>query len=353
MACHCIKQLFCRGDRPAARRRNEGRRLSATARPLFEALRKKVQALDTDIIELAEKKSVSYHGPAFFLEVLPRKNRIGLLLPLEFNEVDDSEGTLSDQKNDPSNGIVHVNEPLGTALLGAEEGDEIEVLVGSIIRPAVIERVENTGAKTADKRPQPPLGLVFPQHRETSTGATEPPLYKAEKLDTEDRNTFDPAKFYETDYRHIIQKLGVDNIDRLGPITFKHLSDIIARAHGFQRTGSEIKRQIWSAISRSRKSSRAPNGHVVFWPSDMSPMESFEFRGLAVKGDIRAWSDVPYPEQLSLAIAVLRSGSLQDPAAAIGAKIGLSRLREATRDELEKLVAAARETTVKGLERDR
>jgi predicted transport protein len=45
---------------------------------------------------LAEKKSVSYHGPAFFLEVLPRKNRIGLLLPLEFNEVDDLEGIAED-----------------------------------------------------------------------------------------------------------------------------------------------------------------------------------------------------------------------------------------------------------------
>jgi len=70
--------------------------MSATARPLFEALRQRVQALDADIIELAEKKSVSYHGPAFFLEVLPRKNRLGLLLPLEFNEVDDSEGFAAD-----------------------------------------------------------------------------------------------------------------------------------------------------------------------------------------------------------------------------------------------------------------
>jgi predicted transport protein len=30
------------------------------------------------------------YGPAFFLEVLPRKNRITLLLDLDFNEVDDA-----------------------------------------------------------------------------------------------------------------------------------------------------------------------------------------------------------------------------------------------------------------------
>ena len=34
-------------------------------------------------------KSVSYHGPAFFVEVLPRKYGFSLLLPLDFNEVAD------------------------------------------------------------------------------------------------------------------------------------------------------------------------------------------------------------------------------------------------------------------------
>jgi DNA-binding IclR family transcriptional regulator len=77
-----------------------------------------------------------------------------------------------------------------------------------------------------------------------------------------------------------------------------------------------------------------------------------KFRGLTVNDDNRAWSDVPYPEQLGLAIAVLRSGSVQDPAAAISVKIGLARLREATRDELEKLIEAAREAIAKGIEID-
>jgi hypothetical protein len=47
-------------------------------------------------IELAEEKSVSYHAPAFFLEVLPRKNRITLLLDLDINEVDDPSGIAED-----------------------------------------------------------------------------------------------------------------------------------------------------------------------------------------------------------------------------------------------------------------
>ena len=49
-----------------------------------------------DIIELAEQNSVSYHGPTFFLEMLPRKNSINLLLALDYNEVDDPSGIAED-----------------------------------------------------------------------------------------------------------------------------------------------------------------------------------------------------------------------------------------------------------------
>jgi predicted transport protein len=70
--------------------------MTPAARDLFQELREKVLMLDAGIIELAEEKSVSYHGPAFFLEVLPRKDRIGLLLPVEFNEIEDPYGIADD-----------------------------------------------------------------------------------------------------------------------------------------------------------------------------------------------------------------------------------------------------------------
>jgi uncharacterized protein with ParB-like and HNH nuclease domain/predicted transport protein len=66
------------------------------ARELFDALRAKILEIDSDIIELAEPRSVSYHGPEFFLEVLPRKNRINLLLALDFNEAEDPHGIAKD-----------------------------------------------------------------------------------------------------------------------------------------------------------------------------------------------------------------------------------------------------------------
>jgi hypothetical protein len=49
--------------------------------------------------------------------------------------------TISDKQSDPSKGIVHHLSPMGKALLGAEEGDEIEVLVGAYVRSAIVEKI--------------------------------------------------------------------------------------------------------------------------------------------------------------------------------------------------------------------
>ncbi len=83
--------------RAQAKRRDVAKvQMSQKARELFEALRIHVQEMDGDIIELAEKKSVSYHSPTFFMEVLPRKNRVNLLLALDFNEIEDPHGIAKD-----------------------------------------------------------------------------------------------------------------------------------------------------------------------------------------------------------------------------------------------------------------
>ena len=70
--------------------------MSPAARELFNILREKLRVLDSGIIGLAEQKSVSYHGPAFFLEVLPRTDRIGLLLALDCNDGVDPSGMAED-----------------------------------------------------------------------------------------------------------------------------------------------------------------------------------------------------------------------------------------------------------------
>ena len=52
--------------------------------------------------------------------------------------------TISKTLSDPDNGVIHFQTPIAKALLGAEEGDEVDVLVGSYVRPAVVESISKS-----------------------------------------------------------------------------------------------------------------------------------------------------------------------------------------------------------------
>lgn len=62
------------------------------ARQLHEVVREEVKQLDSTIVEIAEGKSISYHAQEFFVEVLPRVQRLLLLMAPEFNEIEDDDG---------------------------------------------------------------------------------------------------------------------------------------------------------------------------------------------------------------------------------------------------------------------
>ncbi len=50
--------------------------------------------------------------------------------------------TLSDERNEPGQGLVAVWEPLGDALQGAAVGDEVDFEVGGQTRTVRIEKIE-------------------------------------------------------------------------------------------------------------------------------------------------------------------------------------------------------------------
>ena len=54
--------------------------------------------------------------------------------------------TISKSGTDLSRGIINELAPMAKALLGAEQGDEVEVLIGSYIRSAVIENISTNSA---------------------------------------------------------------------------------------------------------------------------------------------------------------------------------------------------------------
>lgn len=148
-------------------------------------------------------------------------------------------------------------------------------------------------------------------------------------------------KFYEKEYLPVIKLIGLRLIDELGPITFRHLSAKIARAHGFQRTGSQIKKQVWAALAKDRDTTKAPNGEVIFWSNKLEPKDCLGFRGMILGGEKRTWQDIPYPEKLGLALTVL---NLEEESAidSLVSQLGLGRLHSSTKEELERLINDAK-----------
>lgn len=255
--------------------------------------------------------------------------------------------TLSRTENDPANGIVSIHEPLGEALLGAEEGEEFEVLVGSYVRQAVVEKLEkgesspattqqgpvNVDVSARAQRPSESMPRSLDRNREPQPPSPATGVTSGSKLS--------PDQFYEPGYLHVVRDLSSSFIESLGPLTFKHLCEKVARAHGFQRTGSQIRKIVWAAVHKNWKPVKGPKGENIFWPTDRPPEPLIPFRGMVVDGEERTWQQVPYPEKLGLAHSVVIANRTRDPIEAMARKIGLGRLREKTKAELQELLQAA------------
>jgi transcription elongation GreA/GreB family factor len=286
------------------------------------------------------------------------------------------EVKLSDMHDAPEHGIININKPLGRALLDAELGEQIEILNGNFVRKAQVEHITKAIRENANKDTQQTKAMIahdksaynlnFHGLNEVAPPKITTPMQVEKNNDPSQvtraqhlhllngliptntspikkyESRLSPERFYEPTYKQILLTFATDIIDSIGPITFKHLSEIIARAHKFQRTGSQIQNQIKAAISSARQQSKAPNGETIFWPKDTPTVENLTFRGMNVNGEERSWQNVPYPERLGLALDVLKSAKGGDQATAMAAKIGLGRLRQSTREEFEQLLMEAK-----------
>ncbi|MGJ3231112.1 MAG: DUF3320 domain-containing protein [Oceanicaulis sp.] len=156
----------------------------------------------------------------------------------------------------------------------------------------------------------------------------------------------DPARFYEPGYRMTLRRFAGAVIDEAGPITFKHLSEIVARRHGFQRTGSQIKSQLWDSIKSARTHTREADGQTLFWPDGAEPADIIAYRGLAPGGHERSWRDVPRAEMLGLAAKALTKDG--DPVETMAADLGLKRIAAGTRQQLEDAIEEAKRRALGG-----
>lgn len=97
--------------------------MSEEVRALFDLLRDRITTAFPKVIEMMEKRSTSYHDPEFFVELIPRANRLGVLIGLDYNEVENPDELVQDSGT--YNFVVNSNYP-GGVLINATLPEHLE-----------------------------------------------------------------------------------------------------------------------------------------------------------------------------------------------------------------------------------
>jgi hypothetical protein len=141
-----------------------------------------------------------------------------------------------------------------------------------------------------------------------------------------------PGAFFEPAYRPTVEAMVRHVVEAEGPIRDEILAMRIARAHGFQRTGSRIQEHVAKLASRFFRTTEEDVG-TFFWPEGMEPGHCETFRR-AIGEVRRSVDDVCMPELEAIARHVFEAGS-DDPLVAMARVLNLQRLRAVSRDRLE------------------
>lgn len=144
----------------------------------------------------------------------------------------------------------------------------------------------------------------------------------------------DASLFYETMYTDTLLEIVNEIVSIEGPLRVRDLARKVARAHGWSRTGSQIRRRIWGLVRHRFPLTKEGVGMFV-WPSgkDTSFYPNFRVPG---HGEARSVRQIAMPELAALARYVRARGFTGDAAITeMAHHVGLSRLRNDSRTRLE------------------
>ena len=151
----------------------------------------------------------------------------------------------------------------------------------------------------------------------------------------------DAARFYDSSYQATLREMIAHVLATEAPIYEDLLVDRIARAHGFQRSGSNIYQIISEMIGREHARSN-DDDRVVIWSVGASADKPYPYRNST--GGIRSHLDVPIAELASLALPFVRLRmSNEEVIRRLADHFQLGRLREAARARFEKALGVAQQ----------
>ncbi|SDF79343.1 Part of AAA domain-containing protein [Massilia sp. PDC64] len=180
-----------------------------------------------------------------------------------------------------------------------------------------VSRPENTSDTTVDTHGQFELGLT---HAES---------------------TVNPDAFFYCSYDDQLRQMVQQIVKVDGPIRDTILARRIARAHGWQRTGTRIQERV-SSIARACLKSTEEDVGVFFWANDRGPELPLQFNGNCIAE--RSVEEICMAELSALAKRIITEGLIGDRAVVAMAKaLGMHYVRAVTRGRLEKALVAAQQ----------
>ncbi|MBU1223814.1 MAG: DUF3320 domain-containing protein [Gammaproteobacteria bacterium] len=143
--------------------------------------------------------------------------------------------------------------------------------------------------------------------------------------------------FFDAAYDPTLARMIAHVVEIEGPVLDGVLARRIARAHGWQRTGSRIRERVEALASRQFKTTQEDVG-AFYWQAGQNPDGPIAFRRPA-EDAARAVDEICMAELGALAKKVMSDGSLGEGViTAMAREIGLHQIRAASRGRLEKVM---------------
>jgi hypothetical protein len=147
-----------------------------------------------------------------------------------------------------------------------------------------------------------------------------------------------PNQFYDPVYQPILAAAVAHIIAVEAPIYEDVLIQRIARAHGFNRTGSRIAQAVADVVGPAHARTE-DDERLILWPEGATPLPIVPFR--RSEAGTRSHADVPIAELAGLVRELTDRAPDQDVVRLLATELGLSRLEATTRLRLERAVAVA------------
>lgn len=229
-----------------------------------------------------------------------------------------------------------------TTRLAAEEA-----IAKAMAEAATQQLNEDSSDHAADSSPDgPQSGEAQPREMAEVYARNIPdtlPTPTAVYLEADPLSVVDGANadaFFDVDYTPTLARMIAHVVEIEGPVLDAVLARRIARAHGWQRTGSRIRERVEALAARQFKTTKEDVG-TFYWPAGQSPDGPIAFRRPA-EDAARAVDEICMAELLALAREVLAcSNSGEAATVAMAHELGLQVLRAANRARIEKVIQKA------------